>query len=519
MGITGTPTNMGTKTAPNNAKINAFLVKICAGNKLSVALKRIVKHANSNANNALHRAMMVSMKMENVVRMKFRHRIAIIAIEIKGCVCKIGYHAGKNGTCVPCEESIIDSNNIHLAAHFVDRCSLCMTQCKACQVQCIGSQRQDCGDCQQKCQFCREMCHSRSKRYDYAQKQPLPNCQRMCESLCSNGKSEDYQFCLRECESGQGQDGFVGHQKLDKLDVGQDVQSDQNESGQQQGGQHLIPLGSCRKCMTYCNLCEVQCKNSELGQPNCDRCHERCSQCREMCSSGEQSDKNDSEQGSQQLLPLGSCRKCMTYCNLCEVQCKNSELGQPNCDRCHERCSQCREMCSSDGEDQPVGQGGEKGNDQEIHGDHLGSQICQQCKEICARGLGQPCQDCLKRCDQGQGGAQDQEHDDHEPRIGQGLEHPDGEQGHQGHHNQRCQACKISCNFCLTHCQSQGDKNCESCHSSCSSCKEICQVSPNQGQREKRQSDKCQKMCESVCRRDQGCTQCLHHCLNNGGGR
>jgi hypothetical protein len=118
---------------------------------------------------------------------------------------------------------------------------------------------------------------------------------------------------------------------------------------------------------------------------------------------------------------------------------------------------------------------------------------------VCTTRRGQAlegCQDCLNQCQQrGQGGLQ------------------------QGRHNQRCQACKISCNFCLTHCQSQGDKNCESCHSSCSSCKEICQVSPNQGQRVKRQSDRCQKLCQSVCRRDQGCAQCLHHCLNNSGGR
>src|SRR5688572_18497519 len=99
--------------------------------------------------------------------------------------------------------------------------------------------------------------------------------------------------------------------------------------------------------MTFCNLCQVQCQGSQVGNRNCDHCHERCSQCREICSPRKQGGGEEHDQGQDDLIPLGSCRKCMTFCNLCQVQCQNSRLGG-HCDRCHERCSQCNEVCGSE---------------------------------------------------------------------------------------------------------------------------------------------------------------------------
>uniref|UniRef100_A0A914EB36 Uncharacterized protein n=1 Tax=Acrobeloides nanus TaxID=290746 RepID=A0A914EB36_9BILA len=664
------------------------------------------------------------------------------------------------------ENEVIVDSKIQSIPNFlsVDRCNMCKTQCSTCKLKCHFGY--DCEDCEQICERCNDFCHSRSKRHDDEQKQPVPSCQEKCASLCMHGKSEDCENCLGECEGDQG--GQEGH--------GQD--KSQQDDGR--GDQQLIPLGSCRECMNYCNLCEVQCKNSRLGQPKCDRCHERCSKCREMCSpesslkqdqdkpycqgqcrnvcadrqslacknclsqcqGGQNQTGQDNQNGSGQeqdtqlLAPFGSCRKCMNYCNLCKVQCQSSKLGQLNCDRCNEICSQCGEMCSSgsrskrdmgnptcqdqcrhscsigknqacqdcmkqceqgDGQEQLNEQGGEQIEDHgqlpisqdcqrcrklcahgtgkhcsdclsRCHGveqiqpegqadgheqqpdseycqqcqhlcargqgkfchdcferctghDQSGGQksgkdgqgdqeqqsdfqICKECQQICAHGLNQRCQDCLTHCDQGNGYEQDEQvqsdgqgdnghhenlidsdcqqrcdlicrgtrqqskecqkcwqqceqqqgpQNEQDGSLGDGQEdqghHQDClqkcqgvctsrrgislegcqyclnqcQQGHQsgqqqGRHNPRCQACKLGCNFCFTHCQSQGDKNCEHCRSSCSGCKEICQEQQDHGTREKRNTGKCEEMCQGVCRRDpqeQGCQQCLQNCRND----
>lgn len=145
-----------------------------------------------------------------------------------------------------------------------------------------------------------------------------------------------------------------------------------------------------------------------------------------------------------------------------------------------------------DGQNQLVGQVDEQGDGQGVQGDRPGSQICQQCQELCAHGIEQSCKDCLnqwtimvlgqegKQQDVGQGaqedqpfvqicqrctgicanelgkdcqdcindlyqwmeileelrGGQGQEHGNEEPNIEQGLDHSDDGQWHNGGHRQ-----------------------------------------------------------------------------------
>uniref|UniRef100_A0A914DTX3 Uncharacterized protein n=1 Tax=Acrobeloides nanus TaxID=290746 RepID=A0A914DTX3_9BILA len=302
-----------------------------------------------------------------------------------------------------------------------------------------------------------------------------PTCQDQCRHSCSIGKNQACQDCMKQCEQGDGQEQL-------------------NEQGGEQIEDHgQLPISQdCQRCRKLC---------AHGTGKHCSDCLSRCQGVGQVQQDGSvgQADGHEQQPDSGQVQPDGQDDNGH-HENLMDSDCQ--QRCYPICRGSRQQsksCQLCLEQCEQQGAQRPQNeQDGSLGDGQEDQGHHQDEDCLQKCQGVCTSRKGislEGCQYCLNQCQQG---------------------HQSGQQ--QGRHNPRCQACKLGCNFCFTHCQSQGDKNCEHCRSSCSGCKEICQEQQDHGTREKRNTGRCEEMCQGVCRRDsqgQGCQQCLQNCQND----
>jgi len=283
----------------------------------------------------------------------------------------------------------------------VDRCNICQTQCNVCRLDCMFGK--SCDDCDVQCARCSEFCSFRKKRQP-----PVSNCQEKCASLCTYGKQEDCDECMTECESG-GQN------------------------------QNQIPLGSCRKCMTYCNLCETSCKNTKNGQVGCEKCEEKCAPCREMCSKA----KREAPIRPHPITdpPIDSCM--LTRCNLI---CKGIRRNSQECKDCMKQCAE---------------NGGHKNDENDrnspIDGNGTDDKCIEMCRGTCHRdSQGEACKNCLNNCrnDDSNGG---------------------------GHVAQTCESCRNECHACIaqnyrrcTGPMHDQIPECNACRQTCLPCRDLC---------------------------------------------